>query len=146
MGLEDPRWVQPQGIHLTLKFLGEISEDMVDLVHKSVPKNLLSPDPFQLSIAGLGCFPSYKAPQVVWSGIEGDLESLNQLQVDLDQQLHRSCSFPMEKRPFKPHLTLARVRKGTSEQKRRLIGEIIRAFPPPPKVRWQVSHLTVETR
>ena len=143
MEMRELRWVQPQGIHLTLKFLGEIGEDSVGPVLEAMGRTCEGESTFPLSTGGLGCFPSRKSPQVVWLGLEGEMETLGQLQGKLDEEVHRGAGLPLETRPFRPHLTLGRVRRGVSETERRRIWEAIDSIPPLDKISWQVSQLSL---
>ena len=143
MEIEKLRWVQPEAVHLTLKFLGEIEQEKVGPVVAAMGKACQGESPFVLFTGGLGCFPNRRSPQVVWLGLEGDTEALGQFQARLDGELHRSAGLPLEGRPFRPHLTLARVRRGASETERRQIWEAMEAMPPPETMTWQVSQLSL---
>lgn len=137
------RWVQPEAVHLTLKFLGEIDQERVGPVLSAMKESCDGASTFGLSTGGLGCFPNHRSPQVVWLGLEGDTEALGLLQAKLDGELNSTVGLPLENRPFRPHLTLARVRRGASETERRQIWEAIEATPPPETIAWQVSQLTL---
>ena len=143
MKIEKLRWVQPEAIHLTLKFLGEINQDRVGSVLSAMNESCDGASPFGLSTGGLGCFPNRRSLQVVWLGLEGDMEALGELQGKLDGELHQTADLPMENRPFRPHLTLARVRRGATEADRRQIWETIEATPPPEPITWHVSQLSL---
>ena len=103
------RWVRPQGIHLTLKFLGDIEKDTVEKIHGAMEAAARSVSPPTLRGEGFGVFPDFRRPRVVWVGIAGDLEVLQGLQRDLDSELN-GLGFPREKRAFKGHLTLGRAK------------------------------------
>ena len=103
------RWVPPGNLHLTLKFLGEIAERRLPKVADAVHEVARRTGPFTISLAGAGAFPSVRRPQVVWVGVGEGSESLVALARDLDAALHR-MKFPRERRPFRPHLTVARAR------------------------------------
>ncbi len=143
IGLEKLRWVQPEAMHLTLKFLGEIDQEKVGRVLAAMSESCNGASTFGLSTGGLGCFPNRRSPQVVWLGLEGDMEPLGVLQAKLDGELHNTAGLPLENRPFRPHLTLARVRRGASEAERRQIWEGIEATPPPEVITWQVPQLSL---
>ena len=101
------RWVRPEGIHLTLKFLGEISEEQSGQVTESlsqVPRF----EAFSVEVKGFGFFPNSRRPRVLWVGVEGG-EPLAALAAEVEKSL-QAVGFPPEARPFKPHLTLARFR------------------------------------
>lgn len=116
------KWVDPQGIHLTLKFLGNISVDKVSAISEAIAEVARSVAPFRLEITEFGAFPNTKAPRVAWVGLGGDLESLLRLQRGIDQALI-PLGFPPEARAFSPHLTLGRVRDQATPQERRRLGE-----------------------
>lgn len=116
------KWVDPQGIHLTLKFLGNISVDKVSAISEAIAEVARSVAPFRLELTEFGAFPNTKAPRVAWVGLAGDLESLLRLQRGIDQALI-PLGFPPEARAFSPHLTLGRVRDQATPQERRRLGE-----------------------
>ncbi len=118
------RWVDPSGIHLTLKFLGDVDTGQVDVLLKAMESaaSVFEGSTLPLSLSGLGVFPNAREPRVLWAGVEGDLEALGRLQTLVDQEL-AELGFAREHRPFRPHLTLARVRDQVSQHERRRIGE-----------------------
>ncbi|MCK4487519.1 MAG: RNA 2',3'-cyclic phosphodiesterase [Desulfobacterales bacterium] len=103
------RWVRKEGMHLTLKFLGDIHRDDVERIRAAMGRAAKAFSPFTLRAEGIGVFPDLKRPRVVWVGISGDGEVLLALQRDLESQLS-GLGFPKEKRPFKGHLTIGRVK------------------------------------
>ncbi len=102
-------WVKPENIHLTLKFLGEISGQDIDIVAQCMAETAKQYSPLTFSAKGFGVFPTVKRPRVLWIGLNGDTYPLIQLQKDLEDRLD-SSGFPKEGRAFKAHLTLGRVR------------------------------------
>jgi 2'-5' RNA ligase len=106
----DIRWVRPQGIHLTLKFFGTISESDVANISRVVNKTTSTIAPFTLCIKRVGAFPDVKRPRVLWLGMGGDVDTLIRLQKEVDADLQK-CGFEKEDRPFRPHLTLARIKE-----------------------------------
>jgi len=105
----DIRWVRPEGIHLTLKFFGSISESDVANISQAVKNNTSNVKPFTLGIRRVGAFPDVKRPRVLWLGMDGDVEILIRLQKKVDAEL-QNYGFGKEERSFKPHLTLARIK------------------------------------
>ena len=99
------KWVRAENLHVTLKFLGE-----TELTKLSALQNALaavrSAEPVNLEFHGLGFFPDEKRPRVLWAGMDASA-NLKALAADIDQAAHR-LAFPLEDRPFTPHLTLAR--------------------------------------
>ena len=118
------KWVDPGGIHLTLKFLGNIPSKRVTEITEAMRKAVQGLSPFLLEISGLGAFPSLKQPRVVWVGVGGELDKLSTLQQNIDCAL-AALGFAREERPFVPHLTVARVREGASASERGRFGEIV---------------------
>jgi 2'-5' RNA ligase len=103
------RWVRPEGMHLTLKFLGEIAEDRLTTVYRAVEQSVAGISPFSFVLAGLGGFPNLRRPRVIWLGVPRGGESLKRLQEQVENQLAQ-CGFPAEKRGYSPHLTIGRVK------------------------------------
>ena len=105
----DIRWARPEGIHLTLKFFGNISEDDVVNISAVVEKLAAGSLPLVLTIGGTGAFPDPHRPRVVYLGMNGDVERLIAFQKELERALE-TIGFPREERPFLPHLTLGRIK------------------------------------
>ena len=111
------RWVTPDNMHLTLKFLGELKETKVGLVSQVISQTCPLFAPFDILVSGSGCFPTVQRPSVIWAGLKNPAELLN-LQRKMESELARQ-GFPAEERPFSAHLTIGRVRSqvGTDEMK-----------------------------
>ncbi len=103
------RWVRPENIHLTLKFLGNISEEDVAPITGVLRIAADTTAPFHLRGQGIGIFPGISRPRVVWVGMSGDVEPLKQFQFNVEEGLEE-LGFPKEGRPFRAHLTLGRVK------------------------------------
>jgi 2'-5' RNA ligase len=110
------RWVDPKGVHLTLKFLGDVELDRISQIESVIADVSTQHKPFKLIPQGCGVFPSWKAIRVVWVGLEGDLEPLKTLYTTLEENLER-IGFPKEERQFTPHLTIGRT-KGISRDEK----------------------------
>jgi RNA 2',3'-cyclic 3'-phosphodiesterase len=104
----DARMSRPESIHLTLKFLGDIEEAQIGAIESTLREVLEDRSTFPVRIGGLGAFPYLANARVVWVGVDGG-EALSQLQHRVDTGLSK-LGFVPEKRKFKPHLTLARVK------------------------------------
>ena len=102
-------WTKPQSQHLTLKFFGDVSADDVKNICSAVEKRLATASSLILKIEKLGVFPDIKRPRVLWVGMAGDVEKLTVLQSNLEKDFEK-IGFPREDRPFKAHLTLARIK------------------------------------
>ncbi len=118
------KWVDPEGIHLTLKFLGNIPSKRVTEITEAMKKAAQGSSPFLLEISGLGAFPSLQQARVVWVGVAGELDQLSSLQQKIDSALS-ALGFPKEERLFVPHLTLARIKEGGSAPERKGFGELV---------------------
>jgi 2'-5' RNA ligase len=109
-GQECMRFVAASGIHLTLKFLGEISPDLAAGVHNVLDDAASSVPGFTIRLRGVGSFPSSRQPRVLWVGLDDPRGMLKTLQ----RAVEEGCAhlkLPAEDRPFSPHLTLGRVRR-----------------------------------
>ncbi len=107
------RWTNPDGIHLTLKFLGDTPADRVDPIAQAMATAAGGFAPFSLTVAGFGCFPNPRRASVLWVGVPDAPKALAGLQRAVDLQLTR-LDYEKEKRRFSPHLTLGRVNKNIS--------------------------------
>ena len=106
------RWVPPDNLHLTLRFLGGITATQTARVAEAAREAARTCVPFSVTLAGLGAFPSLRRPRVVWVGIADGADRLTALARALEEEIARR-KFPRESRPFQPHLTVARVRAGS---------------------------------
>jgi len=118
------KWVDPNGIHLTMKFLGNIAVDRVEGITRAMEEAVRGISPFQLKVKELGVFPNFKRVQVAWVGLTGEVDKLAQLQKRIESNL-TPLGFAPESRPFAPHLTLARLRAQTSPDEKQRFGQLI---------------------
>ena len=118
------RWVDPQGIHITLKFLGNVDSDKIDEINMAIDEATQGLNPFQLELHEVGAFPNLNRVQVVWVGTKGELDKLAYLQKQIESNTEQ-LGFPREDRAFTPHLTLGRVRNYTSPDDRKKLGQIL---------------------
>lgn len=105
----DIRWVKPAGIHITLKFFGTISGSDIPAISRLAEHYTQGIAPLYLEVKNLGLFPSLKRPRVLWIGMEGDIGPLILLQKNLEQAF-AGMGFPKEERPFRPHVTVGRIK------------------------------------
>jgi RNA 2',3'-cyclic 3'-phosphodiesterase len=105
----DVAWTNPDNVHLTLKFLGEIDKKLVSKVEQVCLETISSMSPFKLSIDRIGLFPNERHPRVLWIGLGGEIETLEKLQEQLDERL-AGIGFEVEEKDFQPHLTVGRIR------------------------------------
>lgn len=118
----DVRWVRPDGIHLTVVFLGNVREGDVASIVEAVGEGCSPYGPFPVALQGMGCFPNSRNPRVLWLGVKSDLERMYRFQKDLQERL-LPFGVRAEKRDFRPHLTLGRFR--TSGKKAAELGEVL---------------------
>jgi RNA 2',3'-cyclic 3'-phosphodiesterase len=107
----DVKWVRPASVHLTLVFLGSVDEEEVPALSGAVRGVCEGFGPFRLAVRGTGLFPNPRRPRVIWLGLEGDVERMGGLR-DALQEVLEPFGIERERRPFRPHLTLGRFRKG----------------------------------
>lgn len=103
------RWVRPENIHITLKFLGNVKKADIEKVGEAIFESVKEYSAITLRAKGIGTFPGIKRPRVIWVGISGQLDLLVGLHKTLDEKLE-AIGFPRENRSFKGHLTLGRVK------------------------------------
>ena len=112
----DAKWVQPENIHITLRFLGNLKDPRVKDI-KDAFLDLVSDAPsFSISIGALGVFPDIQRPQTLWVGIEQGHDQVISLARNVENGLCR-LGFPKEKKIFIPHLTIARLRCAKNTEK-----------------------------
>jgi 2'-5' RNA ligase len=125
-GMVNPRAIRrvaARNIHLTLKFLGDVSTDDIELLRKLLQSGASHFPNFEIGIVGTGAFPTVRRPRVVWIGVEAQ-KTLNALQEAIDIETVK-VGYASEGRPFFPHLTLARISQNASDEDVRRIGEVI---------------------
>ena len=110
------RWVNPENIHLTIKFLGNMKESDLSNISNALSESARNYGPFSFSAKGLGIFPGLYRPRVLWVGLSGEIEQIARFQQDLDHTLS-AFGFPKENRPFQGHLTLGRFKGNTHSGK-----------------------------
>jgi 2'-5' RNA ligase len=140
-GAPSVRWVRPEGIHLTLKFLGEVPREKVPAVRGALAPIVEGIPPLSLSLGEVGTFGGRRGVRVLWVDIEGNLKYLTRLQERVESALEPQ-GFPPEGRPFSPHLTLARVPDSVSSGERRRLKELadsVRVPSAPPVTIREVS-------
>ncbi|MCS7251917.1 MAG: RNA 2',3'-cyclic phosphodiesterase [Anaerolineae bacterium] len=118
------RWVQPESIHLTLKFLGMIPASHIDEIVAALRGLALERGPFTFVVEGIGCFPDLQHPRVIWAGISDPTRALGVFQRLVESSMQK-LGYPPEDRPYQPHLTLGRVGREAAPAHHRRIAEVI---------------------
>lgn len=135
------KWVDGNAVHLTLKFLGEQPTERLTELRTQLPQALAAKShrSFYLELSGVGAFPNFRAPRVLWMDLAGETEDLCELWRTVEGLVTR-MGFEPEGKPFRPHLTLARIKEPSdfSLTLARTLSE-----SDPPTGRWRVSGVTL---
>lgn len=105
----DVKWVNPDGIHLTMKFLGNVPEEKISGIKRILDETAASFKPFSMMLSAIGAFPKISYPRVIWVGVEEGKKEASEIYNLLESRLE-NVGFQKEKRPFSAHITLGRVR------------------------------------
>ena len=119
------RWIRPENYHFTLKFLGDIDGKMLPSLQDAARRAASQAEPFRLSMGGIGGFPDLERPRVVYYGIDGGFGELRDLAGRIEDECEK-IGFEREKKRFRAHLTLARVKRPPDED----VLYALRRFPP----------------
>lgn len=112
----DVKWVEPNNIHLTLKFLGEIDDKKIEKITKIIDDTAREKNKFQMHISSLGAFPKIDFPRVIWVGVDtGDKETKG-IADELEEKIAK-IGIPKEDRPFSSHITIGRTRSSLNREK-----------------------------
>lgn len=135
------RWTRPEGMHVTLKFLGNTRPEAVSAITRELAQVAATSRPVHLVAHGLGCFPSRQRPRVLWAALSGDLSALAALQHDVELRLQR-LGFPAVEGRFQPHVTLGRAAGSPNRMAGRLLPE--RLDPSQPRYGdWVADHVAL---
>ncbi len=121
------RWVPLSNIHLTLKFLGDVDSARLPEIYAATDDVAAAHPPLTLSLHGMGCFPNARQPRIVWAGVSEAGGQLEHLAEQLDSALGR-LGWPRETRPFRAHLTLARVNEHATHAQTEALGQAAMAY------------------
>jgi len=123
------RWTRPGGIHLTLKFLGNVPVEETQAIVRALGEACAEIPSLSMEVGGLGCFPNNQRPRVIWVGMEEPTGQLARLQRHVEKALV-PLGFEPEKRDFHPHLTLARAARNARPADLRRVGTWVAEAPP----------------
>jgi len=118
------KWVAANGIHLTLKFLGDTPRGRVPEIEAALRMACVGSTAFEVIVAGRGCFPNTRRPRVIWVAVRDRGQRLAWLQAAVERHV-APLGWPTEDRPFSPHLTLGRVAKGADSRVAAAIGQVV---------------------
>lgn len=118
------KWVAPDGIHLTLKFLGDTPAGRVPEIEAALRAACAGFAPFEVGVEGRGCFPNFRRPRVVWVAVKDRGQTLARLQAAVERHV-APLGWPTEERGFSPHLTLGRVAKSAGPAEMAAIGQLV---------------------
>jgi 2'-5' RNA ligase len=133
------RWVLPDNLHLTMKFLGDVSQPNVDLLAQMLTVEARQQGAFEIAVEGFGTFPNSSRPRVIWIGIQAP-DELEALQRGIDAATAR-LGYPSENRPFSPHLTIGRVKQNVHGEALGSIRAAIESTRIGPLGKAQISNL-----
>jgi len=136
------RWVNADGIHLTLKFLGDTPAIKRASLEKALTEAVKGHAPFALTTGTLGCFPNTKQPRVIWVSIQNDTDALKALRDAVEEHI-APLGYPTEDRPFSPHLTLGRVHRDARRNDVQQLGELIASATVASTHEWQVTDVSL---
>jgi len=136
------KWVDPEGIHLTIKFLGNIDAGEIPELSEVLREAVKGIAPFRLKLENTGAFPNIRSPKVIWVGVGGEMEQLLTLHKKVEQVLIPR-GFTPDNRAFSPHLTLGRVREGAQPNELRRLGEGIAASKTEEQLSFSVDSLNL---
>jgi RNA 2',3'-cyclic 3'-phosphodiesterase len=121
------RWASAENAHLTLRFLGETTNEQAQALATGLHALAAAHLPFALTLGPVGGFPNLRQPRVLWLGISGELAKLHALQAAIEQQV-QCVGFAAEYRPFSPHITLARAKREAEREQLHRIGQLVAAY------------------
>jgi 2'-5' RNA ligase len=139
--LPDLRWVDSTGIHLTLAFLGELDDTRLALAREATAYAASISQPFTYRLSGLGTFGPPRQPRVLWMGVSEPSGSLHLVHQALSLALEQR-EFETEKRPFSPHLTLARIKSPLTPEQVQILQQLLSRYQFASPA-YRVSHLYV---
>lgn len=137
------QWTPPSKVHLTLRFLGETTDQQCQFLQQALPPLMAKHKPFTLTLTQLGGFPRLSAPNIIWLGLQTTVETLLLLQQQIEQ-LVRTAGFAPETKAFTPHLTIGRLGRTVTRLQSKQVGQVlVDARQAPEKLPPHGMHFTV---
>lgn len=121
---ESVRWVKPDNIHLTLKFLGQVPTARIDTISLALKRAVADLHVFPYEIMGAGCFPDTTRPRVIWVGVDEPTGALQTLQRTVESAI-APLGYPTESRAFQPHLTIGRTTRDVKPADLHRLGDLV---------------------
>jgi RNA 2',3'-cyclic 3'-phosphodiesterase len=118
------KWVGTEGIHLTLKFLGDTPASRIHEIETALRSACSGFEPFEFGVEGRGCFPNFRQPRVIWVAVRDRNSTLARLQTAVERTV-APLGWPTEERTFSPHLTLGRISKGADGRTAAAVGQSV---------------------
>jgi 2'-5' RNA ligase len=135
------RWIRPEGVHVTLKFLGEVPVKQLPAIKLAIQEAVVGHSPFELEFSNIGTFGGREGLRIMWVGIAGDVLRLEAIVRAVNAAL-AVVGFEPERRPFRPHLTLGRVRDEISTRQRAEIEVAVGKMDVPP-CSWRITQVSL---
>lgn len=107
--IDSARWIEKQNLHLTLKFLGHVPEELVEILSKRIEASVRGGGAFEFALGEAGAFPTRRRARILWYGVDDGEDALEKLAGSIEAAAE-TCGYRPEKRPFHPHITLARIK------------------------------------
>jgi 2'-5' RNA ligase len=138
----DVKWVQPQNIHLTLKFLGEREDKKIKKISQILEDVAREKDAYTINISSLGAFPGLNSPRVIWVGVDKGEKETKEIAAALEEKI-AEAGLPKEERPFSCHITLGRIRSGLNRE--RLVDKLknLAQVHPEQAMEFQIKKITL---
>ncbi|MGQ9490537.1 MAG: RNA 2',3'-cyclic phosphodiesterase [Anaerolineae bacterium] len=118
------KWVAAEGIHLTLKFLGDTPASRVAEIEEALKRACATFTPFEFSVEGRGCFPNLRRPRVIWVAVRDRGQRLARLRDAIEREV-APLGWPTEEREFSPHLTLGRIARSATSAMQGAVGQVV---------------------
>ena len=135
------KWEKPEKLHITLAFLGEIDQSQISRL-RQVFGGQAKLKSFTISFKGLGCFPDYEWPRIIWLGLKGDLKSLAVLQKTVQEKLIQA-GFKPDIKPFVPHITIGRIKQARAGERHEIARQIRALAKMEFKEGWKVNRVVI---
>jgi 2'-5' RNA ligase len=133
------KWVNPENIHLTLKFLGDVKPKKIDAIKQTLEELAKNMRPINIELTQIGAFPNAKNPHVLWIGIKDDEHQIARFASSVEDNFGK-IGFKKEKKPFSPHITLGRIRSPKNIQ---LLSEAISNYALPVDLKQIAQNITL---